>query len=80
MASVYCELTWIRHLLSVFKIDYLKVTLLHCDNKVAICIATNRVFHKRVKHIKLDFGARKNSELKYCENTCKKQTTCKHLH
>lgn len=46
MANFSCELTWLR--------QHLQVTVLFCDSKYAIYIATNPVFHKRRKHIELD--------------------------
>ncbi|XP_022866434.1 uncharacterized protein LOC111386213, partial [Olea europaea var. sylvestris] len=54
MANLCCELTWLRFLFKDLQIDHPQAAVLHCDNKVAIYIATNSIFHKRTKHIELD--------------------------
>ncbi|XP_035541476.1 uncharacterized mitochondrial protein AtMg00810-like [Juglans regia] len=54
MASVFCELTWIRYFLADLKVLILNLATLYCDNLAAIHIAANLVFHKRTKHIELD--------------------------
>ncbi|KAJ4754029.1 Retroelement pol polyprotein-like [Rhynchospora pubera] len=54
MASVTCELIWLKSFLSSLDIDHVKPMKLHCDSQAAIHIATNPVFHERTKHIELD--------------------------
>ncbi|CAM8951298.1 unnamed protein product [Rhodiola kirilowii] len=54
MVATCCELTWLTRLLADMKVltDY-SIPLL-CDNKAAIHIAHNPVFHERTKHVELD--------------------------
>lgn len=54
MASITCELTWLRYLLQDLQVTHADLTTLHCDNQAAIHIALNPVFHKRTKHIERD--------------------------
>lgn len=48
MTSTVCELMWLYYLLN--DLHY----LLYCDNKAAIHITSNPVFHERTKHIEID--------------------------
>ena len=54
MALTCCEISWFFHLLEDFRIKHSKAALLYCENKVALHIATNPVFHERTKHIEVD--------------------------
>ncbi|CAM8987644.1 unnamed protein product [Rhodiola kirilowii] len=54
MAAVCCELTWLARLISVMGVAVSSAIPLYCDNKVAIHIAHNPVFHERTKHVELD--------------------------
>ena len=54
MASTCCEITWLFYLLEDFRIQHTKATLMYCDNKAALHIATNPVFHEHTKHIEVD--------------------------
>lgn len=53
MASTCCEITWLSYLLQNLGVPHQPITL-YCDNKVALHIATNPIFHKRTKHIEID--------------------------
>ncbi|CAH9064897.1 unnamed protein product [Cuscuta europaea] len=53
MATLTCELLWLKSLLSSLRITLPPIRLL-CDNKAAIHIASNPMFHERIKHIELD--------------------------
>jgi hypothetical protein len=54
MASTTTEIVWLRWLLSDMGIPLSKPTPMYCDNKSAIQIAHNSVFHERTKHIEID--------------------------
>lgn len=54
MASIVCELQWISYLLQDLHIPLLLHVPLHCDNKVAVHISENLVFHERIKYIEID--------------------------
>ncbi|CAM8987559.1 unnamed protein product [Rhodiola kirilowii] len=54
MAAVCCELAWLARLIGDMGVPVSSAIHLYCDNKVAIHIAHNPVFHERTKHVKLD--------------------------
>jgi len=49
-----CELLWIQKVLTDLRVHYTNLITLHCDNKVAISIAHNRVQQDRTKHVEID--------------------------
>ena len=49
-----CELIWLRHLLQKLKFGKDEQMKLICDNQTALHIASNPVFHERIKHIEVD--------------------------
>ncbi|XP_026437393.1 uncharacterized protein LOC113335583 [Papaver somniferum] len=55
MAHTTSEIVWLRWLLSDMGIHLAESTPLYCDNKAAIHIAHNDVFHERTKHIEINF-------------------------
>jgi hypothetical protein len=54
MAAIACELTWLRYLLQDLQVPHCQPATLLCDNKVALYIATNSVYHERTKHFEMD--------------------------
>ena len=54
MASTCYEITWLFYLLEDLRIQHTKAVLMYCDNKAALHIAANPVFHEQTKHIKID--------------------------
>ena len=54
LAATTDELIWLRWLLQDLGVDCSTTTKLHCDNRSAIQIVHNDVFHERTKHIKID--------------------------
>ena len=54
MASTTKEIVWLRWLLADMGVSFSYPTLMYCDNKSAIQIAHNSVFHERTKHIEID--------------------------
>ena len=54
MAHTTSELVWISYLLHQLGIESSGVMQLWCDNRAAIHIATNPVFHERTKHVEVD--------------------------
>ncbi|XP_021621510.1 uncharacterized mitochondrial protein AtMg00810-like [Manihot esculenta] len=54
MASIVCELLWISYILQDLQVPTQLPIPLHCDNKAALHIAANPVFHERTKHISID--------------------------
>ncbi|XP_019262451.1 PREDICTED: uncharacterized protein LOC109240276 [Nicotiana attenuata] len=54
MAAATAEITWLTGLLKDLGINVSKPVSLFCNNKVAIQIAGNPIFHERTKHIEID--------------------------
>ncbi|XP_074271100.1 uncharacterized protein LOC141595025 [Silene latifolia] len=54
MAFTVCELKWLKGLLQSLGIQHKQPIQLQCDNKSALHIARNPVFHERTKHIEVD--------------------------
>ena len=54
LADTTVELLWLRWLLQDLGIDCSTAIPIHCDNRSAIKIAHNDVFHERTKHIEID--------------------------
>lgn len=54
MAHTTSEVLRLRGLLSCFQVNCQEPTMLHCDNQVAIHLASNPVFRERTKHIEVD--------------------------
>ena len=54
LADTTSEILWIRWLLDDLGITQSSPTDLYCDNRSAIQIAHNDVFHERTKHIEID--------------------------
>ncbi|XP_057252225.1 retrovirus-related Pol polyprotein from transposon RE1 [Beta vulgaris subsp. vulgaris] len=54
MASVTCELKWLKGLLLSLGVHHPKAIPLFCDSQSTLHIAHNPVFHERTKHIEVD--------------------------
>ncbi|KAL0416376.1 UNVERIFIED_CONTAM: Retrovirus-related Pol polyprotein from transposon RE2 [Sesamum latifolium] len=54
LASTVCELLWISYLLREFPISVTQPISFWCDNKAALHITTNPVFHEHTKHLDID--------------------------
>ena len=55
LASVAAELCWIRMLLKYLGVFLRAAPILWCDNVSTLAIASNPVFHARIKHIEVDY-------------------------
>ncbi|RVW34103.1 Retrovirus-related Pol polyprotein from transposon RE1 [Vitis vinifera] len=51
MASITCELTWLKYLLDDLQVEHLQPAKLFCDSKAALHIVVNPIYHERTKHI-----------------------------
>ncbi|CAL1377768.1 unnamed protein product [Linum trigynum] len=49
-----CEIQWITQVLKDLRVEYKGSAMAYCDNKSAIHLAENPVFHERTKHIVID--------------------------
>lgn len=54
LADVTREILWLQQLLRDFHVTVTTTAKVFCDNKSAVYIATNPVFHERTKHIEID--------------------------
>ena len=54
MAQPVCEIMWIHQLLMEVGIETSISTKLWCDNQAIMHIASNLVFHERIKHIEIN--------------------------
>jgi histone deacetylase 1/2 len=55
LANTAAEISWLRHLLCDLKVQVPRAPLLKCDNLSAIALASNPVFHSKIKHLDNDF-------------------------
>jgi len=53
MASITCELVWLKQLLKELQSGDVNQMTLICDNQTALHISSNPVFHERTKHIEI---------------------------
>ena len=54
MRKLTSELIWIRNRLRDLGIETSTPITIHCDNQATIHIASNSLFHERIKHIEVD--------------------------
>ena len=54
LATTTCELQWLSYLLQDLHLPLSQPATQYCDNKSALQIASNQVFHERTKHIEID--------------------------
>jgi len=54
MAALTCEVQWLHTLFTELNITFHKPTSLYCDNRSAVYLAHNPIFHERTKHIEID--------------------------
>lgn len=55
LANTAAEISWVRHLLCDLKVKIPQAPLLKCDNLSALALASNPVFHSKIKHLDNDF-------------------------
>lgn len=54
MTTTISELLWISYVLREFKLNLSKPMSLYCDNKFAIHMSENHVYHEKTKHTNID--------------------------
>ncbi|KAL8149358.1 hypothetical protein AgCh_006394 [Apium graveolens] len=54
LSDASCEVIWLKSLLTELRVRIPKSIALYCDNKAALDLAANPVYHARTKHIELD--------------------------
>ena len=54
MTGACCELTWLRYLIQDLRVLHPEPALLYYENKAALHIAANSIFHERTRHIEMD--------------------------
>ncbi|KAL0411138.1 UNVERIFIED_CONTAM: Retrovirus-related Pol polyprotein from transposon RE2, partial [Sesamum latifolium] len=54
LAATVCELQWVSYMLPALGVSYPLPIPLYCDNKAALHIMANPVFHERTKHLDID--------------------------
>lgn len=54
LANAAAELIWLHSLCSELGVSFTSPSKLWCDNKSALALASNPVFHARTKHVEID--------------------------
>lgn len=54
MALAVAEITWLIGVFKELRVEFKQPVDTYCDNKAAIQIATNPIFHERTKHFDID--------------------------
>lgn len=54
MSATTSEIQWISNLLQDFRILLALPITMYCDNKAAMHIDENPIFHERTKHLRID--------------------------
>lgn len=54
LTNTSCEAQWLLFLLRDFCMSHIQSIILFCDNKSAIDIVSNPIFHERTNHIEMD--------------------------
>ncbi|XP_024195747.1 uncharacterized mitochondrial protein AtMg00810-like [Rosa chinensis] len=60
MADTTSEIMWLLLLLHDLHVSLAAVPILHCDNISALALATNPVYHSKLKHIEVDVHFTRN--------------------
>ncbi|XP_016165099.1 uncharacterized protein LOC107607689 [Arachis ipaensis] len=58
-----CQAQWLSYIMNDFGMPLTEPITLFCDNRSAIHIATNPIFHERTKHIEVDCHTARNQHL-----------------
>ncbi|KAL0414098.1 UNVERIFIED_CONTAM: Retrovirus-related Pol polyprotein from transposon RE1, partial [Sesamum radiatum] len=63
LAATVCEMQWISYILPALGVSPTLPIPLYCDNKAALHIVANPIFHERTKHLDIDCHVVRNQ---YC--------------
>jgi hypothetical protein len=55
MADITIEVMWVQSVLCELRVSYLRSARLWCDNMGAKYLASNPIFHGRMKHVDIDY-------------------------
>lgn len=55
LENTTCEAIWLKLLLQNFNISIHQPIIIYCENRSAMQIATNSIFHEHTKHIEIDY-------------------------
>lgn len=54
LPAATCELQWMFYLIKDLQAKCIETHVIYCDSQSILNIAYNKIFHKRVKHLKID--------------------------
>lgn len=61
MTHATSKIIWLLNLLDTLQVPCTNPIILHSDNQTAIHLATNYVFHEKIKHVDVDCHFIKNT-------------------